>query len=164
MAGRVQATPSLRLRRPKYSASPGAPQLIARRKATASGRASAVMPRGSSARAPARTTKNSPKPSASASQTACRNTGPISARRPAPLSWATVGGTAISTPMLTRITTDHTALPTPTAASVTGPWRPASTVSTMFIAIDETCPSTSGKASTKLTRISRSRRATRVSE
>ena len=88
----------------------------------------------------------------------------MSARRPAPLSCDTVGGTAISTPMLTRITTDHTALPTPTAASVTGPWRPASTVSTMFIAIDDTWLSTRGRASTKLTRISRNRRARRLSE
>ena len=65
--------------------------------------------------------------------------------------------------MLTRITTLHTALPTPTAASVTGPWRPASTVSTMFMPMDEAWLSTSGSASTKLTRISRSRRAARLS-
>ncbi len=121
MDGKVQATPSLRLRRQKYSARPGAPQLIACRKATASGRASGVMPSGVNATAPARTTRIRPRPSASASHRACRNTPPISLRRPAPLSCDTVGGTAINTPMLTRITTDHTALPTPTAASVTGP-------------------------------------------
>jgi hypothetical protein len=79
------------------------------------------MPSGASQYGLKRISTNNKPPSIAASHTACRNTAAISPRRCAPLSCATVGGIAISTPTQTRITTVHSALPTPIAASVTGP-------------------------------------------
>ena len=76
------------------------------------------------------------KPTASASHSACRQTGPTSERRPAPLSWDTVGGIAIISPMQINIASDQMALPTATAARVIGPCRPANSVSTTLIAMD----------------------------
>ena len=78
--------------------------------------------------------------------------------RPAPSSCDTDGGTAISTPTSTRITTDHTALPTATPASVVAPWRPASTVSTKVINTDDSCPATIGAASSSVRRTSPAKR------
>src|SRR3546814_16422918 len=57
-----------------------------------------------------------------------------------------IGGTAISTPINTRMTSDQIALPTATAASVVGLCQPASRVSTTLIATDDNWPSTSGVA------------------
>ena len=94
----------------------------------------------------------------------CRHKGAISSRRPAPLSCATDGGMAINTPTHNNNATVQIELPTVTAASVRRPWRPASRESTTLISMAASCPSANGRASTKLTRISRSRRARRLVE
>src|SRR5690606_9077419 len=53
---------------------------------------------------------------------------------------------ASSTPIMLSTTSDQTALPTATAARVSPPWRPASTVFTTVMPMAESWPSTTGQA------------------
>src|SRR5690606_15565708 len=129
------------------------------RNAAVAGRTSGAMPIGASACTARLSSTNSPSPSPSASHSACRNSGPISARRPAPTSCATDGGSAISVPIGTSITSQNRAVPTATPARVLVPWRPAITLSTKPISPVARWPATSGAASAAVERTSPRRRA-----
>ncbi len=116
------------------------------------------MPIGASASGTSVRNTNSATPSAGASHSACRNSGPISPRRPAPSSCDTDGGNAISVPIGTIIGSQNSAVPTATAASVVVPWWPAITLSTKPISPVDRWPATSGPDSHAVVRTSLDRR------
>ena len=109
MLGRVSERPSLKFLHAKKIASGNAPHAIARRNASASSRiAGTTENASSSAGAPWCSPRNSSRPSASAIHSACRNTPPVSARRPAPSSCATAGVTASISPITISSASTHT--------------------------------------------------------
>ena len=142
----------------RKTASAGTPQRMPWTKAVAPGRISGAIPKASSASGIALRNRNMARPSASASHSACRNSGPIWSRRPAPSSCDTEAGTAISVPIGTSNGSQNSAVPTDTAASVAVPWWPAMTASTRPISPVETWPATSGAASRALLRSSSRKR------
>src|SRR5690606_9343791 len=129
------------------------------RKAAAVGRTPGAMPSGSSACTDRLRQGTGTGPGPSDSHSACRNSGPTSARRPAPSSCDTDGGSAISVPIGTIIGSQNMAVPTATPASVLVPWRPAITLSTKPIRPVARWPATSGAASTAVVRTSPRKRA-----
>ena len=82
---------------------------------------SAVMPIGRSSNGASESSTNKPSPSASASHKACRNKGPISARRPPPSNCETAGGNAIKVPIGASKGSHSKAVPTDIAAKVAVP-------------------------------------------
>ena len=122
------------------------PQRIAWMKSVAPGMMSAAMPIGASANGSTVIRPNSNRPSAAASHSAWRNSGPISPRRPAPSSCDTDGGKAISTPIGSIIGNQNSAVPTATAARVAVPWWPATTASTKPTSPCDRCPAANGAA------------------
>src|SRR5690606_223137 len=143
----------------RYSVSAGTPQRMPCRNPVAEGRISGAIPIGSSACTAKVRNTHSSMPSISASHSACRNSGPMPSRRPAPSSCETEGGNAISVPIGTIIGSQNIAVPTATAASVLVPWRPAMTLSTKPIRPVAKWPATSGAARTAVARTSRRKRA-----
>lgn len=92
--------------------------------------------------------------SPSDSHSACRNSGPISRSRPAPIICETEVVNEINVPIGTSIGSHNSEVPMVTAASVAVPWWPAMTLSTNPIRPVETWPSTSGNASRPVVRTS----------
>ena len=115
-------------------------------KSVAPGRMSGAMPIHPSASGNSDISPHSSAPKARASQSAWRNSGAISCRRPAPSRWEIDGGSAISVPIGIIIGSQNIAVPTDTAASVAVPWRPATRLSTSPIIPVATCPAASGAA------------------
>ena len=132
MLGPGRDNPSLKPRQVKYRLRAGVPKLMARRNAAASGCSEGATPLTRTSSGPRqRTAAISTTPTASASQSACRSTGPVAARRPAPSSCATVGGTAYDMPKAVTNAIAHTLAPTETDARTWAPRCPASSTSTV---------------------------------
>ena len=142
----------------KNRVSAGTPQRTAWEKAVAPGMMSVAMPNAPSASGTALRKANISRPRPNPSHSACRNSGAISWRRPAPSSCETDAVSAMSVPIGTIIGSHSSAVPTVTEASVRVPWWPAMTLSTKLIRPVDTWPSTSGRASVAVARSSRPKR------
>ena len=147
MVGRGIESPSDNPRQATNSPIPGIAQLTARRNAsTSTANPSGTPATATSAGPPQRTTPNISSPMASAIQIAWRNSGAISARRPAPSSCATDGGTAYMMPIIVISGIDARFAPIATAPSTCASRWPASITSITPCPIAESCATISGSA------------------